>query len=621
MRAALALALLCAACDPRLYAAKDREPERPPEEKEKPAADEPSPFALLGALGRARAPGPFDEPQRSAGLKDDQPYAAVLELSGQVVELDAPFSLSLTKLGGEHALTLRALTARLAKLDADPKVAAIVLRLGALELPLARAEELRGAVAALGKPVWCHAEQLDSHTLVLASACRRIGMVTGGTVAALGPALVPVYLKGLLDLIGVEADFVHIGAYKGAAEPLTRTEPSPEMRQTYADLLDGAYGRTLALVAAGRHVDEKKVAGWIDEGLFMADAAARAGIIDEVASFEAFRAAASGGAWRKVKIVDKGGDDLFALLGMGPKHRVGGPHVALLYAVGEVIDGRGGVGGAYENVASERLCPALHAAAADGDVKAIVLRVDSPGGSALASEVIWNAVHDAAAKKPVMVSMGALAASGGYYISVAGGRIFAQPDTLTGSIGVVGGKLVLGGALDKVGVHAEELGRGKRALLFSPVRRWSDDERAAVRAEMEATYALFKARVGAGRGLDAKRVEDSAQGRVFTGAEAKRRGLVDELGGLDDALAAARAAAKLPRDAAVDVYPGEPTLLDFLGGLGGGGAGTALYGDALARATPLLGPAAGRALTQALELAFGFAAGPVRAVAFVPAVE
>src|SRR5262249_25111613 len=254
----------------------------------------------------------------------------------------------------------------------------------------------------------------------------------------------------------------------------------------------------------------------------------------------------------RVKVVEKPrSDDLFALLGLKPRKRVAGPHLALLYAVGEVVDGRGGIGSAYEEIASGRLAPAIRAAGADDDVKAIVLRVDSPGGSALASEVIWNAVHEAAAKKPVVVSMGALAASGGYYISVGAGKVFAQPDTLTGSIGVVGGKIVIGPALEKIGVHAEELGRGKRSMLFSPVRRWSDDERAAVRADMEATYALFKGRVAAGRGLDGKKVEDSAQGRVFTGAEAKKRGLVDELGGLEDALAAARTQAKLPADAPV----------------------------------------------------------------------
>jgi protease-4 len=615
MRAALALALLAAACDPRLYA---KEPE-----KEKPAAEEPSPppspFSALGGLGRAHEPGPFEAPRRSPAYKDGKPYAAVLELQGRVVELEPPFGLSLLGLGDGEPVPLRALTDRLAALAADAKVAAVVLRVGSLQMSLAAAEELNGAVAALKKPVLCHAERADGHTLIAFAACHKLALEPGGTLDVTGPALVPVYLKGLLDLLGVEADFIHIGAYKGAAEPLTRTTPSPEMRQTYTDLLDGAYARMVAMLASDRHVEAAKVKGWIDEGLYTAPAALKAGIVDEVVGFEGFRdAAAPGGAWRRVKVVEKAGpEDLFALIGLRPKKRVAGPHVALLYAVGEVVEGRGDFGSAYDSVASARLAPAVRAAAAADDVKAIVLRVDSPGGSALASEIIWSAVHDAAERKPVVVSMGALAASGGYYISVGASRIFAEPDTLTGSIGVVGGKLVLGPALEKVGVHAEELGRGKRALLFSPVRRWSDDERAAVRADMEAVYALFKERVGAGRKLDGKRVEDSAQGRVFTGAEAEKRGLVDELGGLGAALEFARARAKLPDDAPVDVYPGAATLMDLLGGLGGG---SHIAAPELARATQLLGPAAGGTLARTLELALHFAAEPVRAVAFVPAL-
>jgi protease-4 len=310
-------------------------------------------------------------------------------------------------------------------------------------------------------------------------------------------------------------------------------------------------------------------------------------------------------------------DDLLGLLGMKPRKRVRGAHVALIYAVGEVVDGRGSVSGPFAEISSGRLAPALRAAAADPDVKAIVMRVDSPGGSALASEVIWNAAHDAAAQKPVIVSMGSLAASGGYYISTPATRIFAQPDTLTGSIGVVGGKIVIGALLTRLGVHAEEIGRGKKALISSPVRPWNDAERASVRSLMEGVYTTFKARVAEGRKLAPDAVEKIAQGRVWTGAQALENGLCDELGGLSEAMAYARKQAGLPDDAPVDVYPGEPTLIELLGGMAGGVRATALE-TALHTLVPVLDARLAAPIHGALRLLSSFEHDRIRLVAFVP---
>jgi protease-4 len=633
---ALAVALLGAgaACDPRLYAKGHDEKVEPrrsdPNDKgdkgdddDEPAAPL-SPLSALGALGQSKEPGPFDEPLRSRSAGTDKAYAAVLELDGSIVELAQPFSFSLTSFGATNGIALRQLAGKLARLDADKDVTAIVLRLRDLDLGLATAEELRGLLAGLKKPTLCHVEQASNAVAVVLSGCKRVVLAPGGGLLVNGPAAVPLYFKGLLDLAGGQVDVVRVSAYKGAAEPFLRSEPSPEMRETYDDLLGGAYRNMVVLIAAGRHVDAKKVEGWIDQGIFDAPAAKAAGLVDDVATFEAARdAAAPDGAWRRVKLTENKAEDFMTLIGLRPKKRVKGERIALLYAVGNVVDGKGGVGGAFEEIASGRLAPALRAAAANDDVKAIVVRIDSPGGSALASEIIWQAMAEAARRKPVMVSMARLAASGGYYIAAPATRIFAQLDTLTGSIGVFSMKLVLGGVMDKVGVRAVELGRGKRAFLESSVRPWSDDERQAMTAAIQSVYDLFKRRVAEGRHQEPATVEKNAQGRVWTGAEALRRGLVDELGGLDDALAAARAAAKLPASAPVDVYPGEPSLADLLGA--GDGAKTAASLERVlepaAAAAALLGPRAAGDVRAALRLVVAAQAAPVQAAAFLPEIR
>lgn len=623
------VACLAAACDPQLYGKNRDDDKKPHKDKPRPGGDdddhdEPpapmSPFAALGALGRTKEPGPFDEPLHSK-LEPGTPYTAVLEIAGGLVEIEPPFNFNLTSFGASRSITLRSLLGRLAKLGADKDVSSIVLRFGDVAMGLATAEELHGALRAMTKPVVCTAERVGNTLAVALTGCAKVVLAPGGDVELTGPAAVPLYFKGLLDLVGAQADVVRAGVFKGAAEPLLRSDPSPEMRQTYDDLLGGAYHSMAALVAAGRHVDEKKVEGWIDRAVFDAEGARAAGLVDDVATYESVRDGA--GPWKRVRIVDKKPADLFALLGMQPRRRVGGDHIALLYAVGNVVDGKGSVGGAFEEIASGRLSPAVRAATADPAVKAIVLRIDSPGGSALASEVIWQALDDAAKVKPVIVSMASLAASGGYYIATPATKVFAQPDTLTGSIGVFSLKVALGGLLAKVGIHAEEIGRGKRALLFSPVRPWSEDEKQALTTAIAATYDLFKKRVAAGRKLDAATVEKIAQGRVWTGADAKKHGLVDEIGGLDDAIAAARAAGKLGADAPIDVYPGEPSLLDLLGATEGVSVRAPLeraFAPAFAAAA-LLGPTAGAELSRGLRLILAAQDQPLQAAAFLPLIR
>jgi protease-4 len=378
---------------------------------------------LQTVVENLKQPGPYEPPEASDGYQADAPHWAVLHLGGALVEQDTFGLFS----GGGDTIELRALRGRLRDLAADPNVSGLLLRVDGLDVSLPDAAELRDSLAALraaGKPLACHTESAANAEYLVLAACETIAVAPLGDVVISGPAAMPVHLKGLLAKVGVEADFLHVGAYKGAAEPLTRDAPSAEMRETIQAILDQAYETTVADVAASRGLSRDQVIALIDEALFSADRARQAGLVDQVATFEAFRDATVGGAaWTRIPL-EADDDPMASMLklarffGVMPARRPSGEHVALVHAVGDVVDGVGdGSLGAREQIASGTLVPALRALSADDDVKAVVLRIDSGGGSARASELIWHAVTDLAAKKPVVVSMSDVAASGGYYIA------------------------------------------------------------------------------------------------------------------------------------------------------------------------------------------------------------
>jgi protease-4 len=512
-------------------------------------------------------PGPFEAPRESADFAADAPHLLVLELDRPIGEIE---SFSWT---GGATTTMRSIGAQLQEAAKNEQVQGIVLRTSDLAIGFAHASELRAELIAFkdgGKrKLLCHTERI-------------------GEIAIPGPAATPIHVKGLLDKFGITADFMHVGAFKGAAEPLTRDAPSPEMLQTLEAIVERSYSTQKDALVSGRKLSAADAAARIDAALFVADKAVAAGLADEVATWEHF-VAGTGLPWKQAKNAKVA--DFMALqrfIGLLPAERPSEPHVALVYAVGTIVDGSGtGILGAREQIASRTLVPALHALANDDNVRAVVLRVDSGGGSALASEQIWAAMAELGAKKPVVVSMGSVAASGGYYISAPAKTIFAQPDTLTGSIGVVGGKIVVRDALASIGVRTYDVHRGARARIWSSVSTWDETERAAVRELMEETYATFVDRVATGRRLAREQVLALAEGRVWTGTDAKERGLVDVLGGLDAALAEAASQAGLEPGGPLTVYPPEPTLRDILTSFG-----TVSTGPSLADAGSLAGPLA-----------------------------
>lgn len=551
-----------------------------------------SPLAGMFA-SKLDQPGPYEEPRQSSDMTDGAKHVAVLELSGSIGELE-----TISLFGGSTVQPLHEITDRIAALGKDANVSQVLLRTTDLDIDRVHADELRTSLLALksaGKQLGCHTERITDTGYHVLTACDYLAIAPLGEIVITGPAATPVHLKKLLDNVGVTADFLHVGAFKGAAEPLTREAPSPEMIETLEAIVEQAYASQLDAIESGRKLSHEQAIAAIDRGIFVADQAVTAKLADEVSTWEAYRDAARGAEpWKRARPPSKMGDmmALQRFIGMLPPERPSEAHVALVYATGNVVDGSGGgVIGAREEIASRTLVAALRAVAADDKVSAVVLRVDSGGGSALASEQIWQATTELAAKKPLVVSMGAVAASGGYYISVGAKEIFASRDTLTGSIGVVGGKMVLKGGLDTLGIATFDVHRGARAQIWSSVRPWDEGERAAIQNLMESTYHVFTDRVASGRKLEPAAVEKIAQGRVWTGVDAKSRGLVDTLGTLDDAIARARELGSVGTDVALEVYPPQPTLRDLLASIGQvqaplGGLAGALDGALAAASVP-----------------------------------
>ncbi len=505
-----------------------------------------------------------------------------------------------------HWLTLIDKAAR------DPKIAGLILIVEEPVMSLAQAEELTRALRAFratGKKVHGFLDYGTNLSYALATAADDVTVPAHTELFIPGLAGEVSFYKGLFDKIGVEAQMLHCGAYKAALEPYTRAAPSPEFAENINWLFDGLYERWLGMIAAGRKLDLAEVRKLIDQAPFPAAVARERKLIDHVDSFDGFRRRIQKQygddvvVLKKLEKSDK--EDMFdpnnpfaffqALNKMFEEAADGtkDPGVGLVYLDGPIMTGRNQPDplSGETSVGSTTIRAALEQARTANHIKAVVMRVNSPGGSAIASDIIWEAATRLAREKPLIVSMGGVAGSGGYYVSIPAHTIFAEETTLTASIGVVGGKLVWKGLMEeKLGITTTEFNRGKRAGLFSLNRKWSDDEQTVMTTMMEGIYTQFKERITASRGDRIKgRLEDHAEGRVFTGRQALERGLVDRLGGLQDALELAIEKGGLdrknhkiyqlpkPRELA-DIFKqlmGEEPHDDYAIPLAGGGAGLA----------------------------------------------
>ncbi len=518
-------------------------------------------LALAGGL-LPLSPGLFaaDKKDKTA----DKPTVAVFRLDGAVTEPPRSDDFAL---GADRIVSLKELVERMNKAAGDENVKGVVVLVEGASIGTAQREEIRQAMAKLrasGKEIYAHADELHMGDYALLTGANRVSIPPTSDLWVTGIYGEQPYLRGLLDKLGVQPDFLTCGAYKSAAEMFMRKEPSPEADRMTNWLLDGIYDTYVGMIAKGRKVSPAKVKEWIDHGPYTAEKAKAAGMIDAVEQLQDFEKFVKSKCGEDVVFDRKYGEKkppeldvsnpfaIFKLFGEmmneSKKKKSGKPAVGIVYVTGPIQLGHkefslmGGSEGAF----STDVRKALDEAARDDSVKAVVLRVDSPGGSAVASEIILNATKRVKAKKPFIVSMGDVAGSGGYYVACGSDTIYADSATITGSIGVVGGKFVTNPMWNKIGVTFKGYKRGAHSDIMASDHPWNEEERQTIQGWMDEIYGVFKGHVKEIRGDRLKKpIDELAGGRVYTGKQALELGLVDKIGTLEDAIHAVAKQANL----------------------------------------------------------------------------
>jgi len=499
--------------------------------------------AAIGAAGTGAVVLALRFRGPAVGITGEKRYLDV-RFDGEIPEEPAS---DFDALFGTPRPSLPGIVEGLTRASTDDSIAAIVVRVEDLSgTGWGKVQEVRDALMRVRekKPVFAYLGDVTNKEYYLASAATKVYCAPAAEIAVTGLATQVTFFRHTLDKLGIEAQFEGFGKYKSA--PNSYTEPSftaPHREQMEA-LLDDLFAQFIEGIAKGRGLDPQRIRAAVDQGPLDADAAVAAGLADEKIYEDELESRI--GASREVPLARYVRSQ--RSLGLGR------PKIAIIQVSGEIVSGRSGsdaFGGSYAG--SETLVKAIRSARQRSDVRAIVLRVDSPGGSGSASDAIWREVVLAQRQKPVIASMSDLAASGGYYVAMAAQEIVADPGTLTGSIGVFGGKFSLRGLYDKLGITKEELQRGKNAGLFSDYRAWTEDERLKIREMLHVFYRQFVAKAAQGRSRKPEEIERVAQGRVWTGAAALENGLVDRLGGLSDAINLAKEKAGLARDAEVTI--------------------------------------------------------------------
>lgn len=454
---------------------------------------------------------------------------------------------------GDAEPTLREVINALHDASTSDKIDAILVRLKDPKLKVSQIEELGAAikrVRAAGKRVIVFGEAYGNAELLLGSYADRVVAQSGGPLSLPGMYMEEMFLADTLAWAGLKADMVQIGDYKGAAEQMGRSAPSPQWDQNINQLLDSQYANLRDQIKRGRGMTDQQLDAAMDKS-WMSDGkeAVAFGLVDSVVDLPDLTAdlskkLGSEVAWSGPLIKQSGGgmamDNPFALLqklSEKPHVKPNGPAIAILHIDGVIVDGDSSSGGAFggeSNVGSRTIRNAIEDILDEDNFKGVIVRIDSPGGSATASEVMWQGLRRLAAKKPVWVSVGSMAASGGYYCAVAGDRIYVNPSSIVGSIGVVGGKISMQGLYDLLKVNVVARSRGPRASMFRSTAPWSPEELAMVRSKMKETYDQFTSRVTAGRkGID---LAKTAEGRLFSGSLAIGLKMADKVGGLADAI-------------------------------------------------------------------------------------
>lgn len=494
----------------------------------------------------------------------------VLRPGGELVEVVPDDVMQLVR--RSDARTLRGYVEALRKAKVDPRITAVLIAPRPLSSPFwGKVQELHEAVLDFktsGKPVYAFLEYGGDREYYLATAADKVFLVPTATLDLTGVATYEVFLRGTLDWIGTYPDLLHIGEYKTAINIFTEKTFTPAHREMSASLNRDQFEQLVRAVADGRRKTEAEVLTAIDEGPLLPEDALRHGLVDDLAyEDELDDLAGEVGGPGTLRLVES--DDYARVswesLGVQRRHKI-----AVLNAVGAITGGRSGfdpINGAV--MGSDSMVGYIRRIRADPSIRAIILRIDSPGGSSTASDVIWRELmitKNGPTGKPIIVSMSDLAASGGYYMAMAGDVVVAQPGTLTGSIGIYTGKYVTGGSFEKLGANIEATSDGRHAEIYSPDRPFTAEERGKMLESMQAFYDQFVEKVAQARQTTPEKIDQIAQGRVWTGQQARQVGLVDQLGGMQVAVAAAKERARIAADEEVElvVYPPRRSFYEVL---------------------------------------------------------
>lgn len=501
-----------------------------------------------------------------------------LRLGGGIPEFSQPDPFA-PVFDPEHVdVNVFTLTSAIRRAGEDERISALALDMRGIGIGWAKMQELRWAIEAFresGKPVYAFMQYGSSMDYLIAGTAEKVYLEPEGQLDMRGLRAEVAFYKDTFEKIGVEAQMEYIGKYKSAGEPYSRSSMSEAFREVIDSILDEIYGQFTETIAGDRDKDVEEVKAILDEGPFIASEALEFGLVDELAYRDEFWAALEETV--DAEEPERIGLKKYLAAGYDDAELGGDEQIALVYGVGTIL--RGSVDqdpfGGGNILAGDSFSETLARVRKNDDIDAVVVRIDSPGGDAMASDQMWREMNLLAEEKPVVISMSDVAASGGYYIAMAGEKapIFAYEGTTTGSIGVVFGKFNLRGLYDKIGLNKEIVKRGRYSDIYSDYRSLDEAELQKLRDGIEAVYKAFVTKVADSRGREYEAIHEVAQGRVWMGRQAKERGLVDELGGFEAVFRRAKEMAGLDPDKkyALRTYPARRTVWEQLleGGFGG----------------------------------------------------
>jgi protease IV len=515
---------------------------------------------LVLVFAVARFAGSFAN--RPASVADGS--TLVLDLEGDVPER-LPADIPIPILQNQTPLSVEQVWDTFRKAAADLRIHGILFEPRGLDIGWAKMQEIRAEILQFkksGKPIITYLHGPSAREYYLASATDKIIVSPEDSLDLKGLRAESLYFKDTLDKVGVKADVIHAGKYKDAGDILTQTSMSPETREVLNAILDQYYGDLIATVAEGRKKQPDAVRALLDDGPFLARDAATNGLIDTLGYED--QAVAEMQARLKQTELKKVSSKTYlksSLLSAGAGRRI-----ALVVGDGTITAGSGNETADDESFTAIGFIKLLKQVENDSSIQGVILRIDSPGGDAVASDDILHEAKNLSKKKPLVISMSDEAASGGYYVAATGDPIIAYPNTLTGSIGVIFARFNLHGLYDKIGLNAQILTRGRYADIDSEYTPLSDAERQKISGQIDAFYRAFVGHVADGRKRPFDQIEPLAQGRVWLGAQAKQNGLVDQLGGLDRAIEVLKQQAHMSPSERVTVvpYPGQRSVFDLL---------------------------------------------------------